>query len=486
VFAKVHFVLLKQCLIVPGVFRAIRQLSAILLRQRCDGLQIIGKNAVTSGSGRTSDSVSLTHRSIEALRPREAAYRVPDQRCVGLAVRVAPSGLKTWDLAYRIRGTGKMRRLSLGRVNDVNLDAARQRANDLTRAARAGRDLVAEEEQAADAAATRLSVQQLIDVYVRRRVHGRLRSAKAIESRLKRALQPILGRYVQDLARRDIRALLDAVVDQGFEREAEQRRTTVGAMFRWALSQDMTEIDVTAGLKGYGSGPLRDRVLSPPEIAGLWVWLESGALPPEAVDIFKLQLLTGARAGEISGLRAEEIDQDRWVWTLPAARSKNKLPRLTPLVGQARAILQEKLDLVSRGPLFLAETGTVLSSSHVGHFLLARRKRLPIAKFTSHDLRRTVATCLVEMGVGLDLVAAVIGHQAGGKQARTLVRHYVRTDLLQAKGRVLAAWDARLMRFVAGGASDLALRASGHPTPPSWPELPDSTVGAEPAAEVGS
>jgi integrase len=394
---------------------------------------------------------------------------VSDQRCTGLAVRVAPSGLKTWDLAYRIGGTGKVRRLSLGRVSDVSLEAARQRANDLTRAARAGRDLVAEEEQAAIAAAARLTVQQLIDVYVRRRVHGRLRSAKAIESRLKRALQPILSHYVQDLARRDIRALLDAVVDQGFEREAEQRRTTIGAMFRWALSQDITEVDVTAGLKGYGSGTPRDRVLAPLEIACLWAWLESGALPPEAVDILKLELLIGARAGEISGLRAEEIDQNRWIWTLPAARSKNKLPRLTPLVGQARAILQGRLELVSRGPLFLAETGTVLTSSHVGHFLLARRNRLPIAKFTSHDLRRTVATCLVEMGVGLDLVAAVIGHQAGGKEARTLVRHYVRTDLLPAKARVLAAWDARLTGLLTGAASDRALVAGCHPTPSSGP-----------------
>jgi hypothetical protein len=30
--------------------------------------------------------------------------------CIGLAVRVAPSGLRTWDLAYRIRGSGKVRR----------------------------------------------------------------------------------------------------------------------------------------------------------------------------------------------------------------------------------------------------------------------------------------------------------------------------------------------------------------------------------------
>ena len=99
------------------------------------------------GSGLTRGATSLTQRSIEALRPAETAYRVSDQRCIGLAVRVAPSGIKTWDLAYRIRSSGKTRRLSLGRVCDVSLEKARDRANKLTSAARTGRDLIAEEEE---------------------------------------------------------------------------------------------------------------------------------------------------------------------------------------------------------------------------------------------------------------------------------------------------------------------------------------------------
>ena len=58
---------------------------------------------MAGGSGLdTRPAVSLTHRSIEALRPSETPYRVPDQRCIGLAVRVASSGVKTWDLAFRI------------------------------------------------------------------------------------------------------------------------------------------------------------------------------------------------------------------------------------------------------------------------------------------------------------------------------------------------------------------------------------------------
>ena len=54
------------------------------------------------------------------------------------------------------------------------------------------------------------------------------------------------------------------------------------------------------------------------------------------------------------------------------------------------------------------------------------------------------------MGVALDLVAAVVGHEAGGKETRTLVRHYVRTDLIDRKAHVLRAWDERLQDIVTG------------------------------------
>jgi integrase len=385
---------------------------------------------MAGGSGLTRGATSLTHRSIEALRPAETPYRVSDQRCIGLAVRVAPSGIKTWDLAYRIRGSGRVRRISLGRATDVSLEKARERANELTSAARSGRDLIAEEKESRAAAAARLTIEQLIELYVRRRVAGRLRTAKEIESRLGRALAPILHRYAEDIRRRDIRELLDAVADQGLEREAEKRRQTVGAMFRWALSQDVVETDATAGLKAYDPGTPRDRVLTVEEIEALWKWLNSGALPPGRADIMKLELLTGARCGEISGMCGREVDRDGWTWTLPAARSKNRRPRVTPLVGLARQIIKARLSTAQAGPLFTAETGAVLTAAHVGHSLLRRRDKLPIDKFTTHDLRRTVATMLAEMGIALDLVAAVVGHEAGGKDTRTLVRHYVRTDLM--------------------------------------------------------
>ena len=402
------------------------------------------------GAGLTRGAQLLTHRTIETLRPAEAPYRVPDQRCKGLAVRVAPSGTKTWDLAYRIRGTGKMRRQSLGRTTDIGLEQARERANELTSAARSGRDLIGEEGEAKDEAASRIAVQKLIDLYLRRRVAGRLRTAKSIESRLRRTLAPILQRYAADICRRDMRALLDLIADQGQGREAEKRRQVCTAMFRWALSQDIVETDPTAGLTPYDRGAPRDRVLTLEEIELVWKWLDSDALSPEAADILKLELLTGARCGEISGLRAEEIDRQKWTWSLPAGRSKNGRQRVTPVVGAAREILEQRLSGVEKGPLFLLEKGVVVTSAHIGHYLLTRRTRLPIATFTSHDLRRSFATMMAEMGVALDLVAAIVGHELGGRDTRTLVRHYVHTDMFERKAHALRAWDERLKGIVMG------------------------------------
>ena len=402
------------------------------------------------GSGLTRGTVSLTHRAIEGLRPSERPYRVSDQRCTGLAVRVAPSGIKTWDLAYRIRGSGKVRRVSLGRVADVSLEKARVRANELTSGGRAGRDLIAEEADSQAAAALRITIEELIALYVRRRVTGRLRTAAEIERRLNRTLAPILTRHADDIRRRDIRELLDSAADQGIEREAEKRRQGVGAMFRWAMSQDIVEIDPTAGLKAYDPGTPRDRVLSPKEIEALWKWLDDSDLPPGPADVLKLELATGARCGEISGICAEEIDREQWTWTLPAARSKNKRARVTPLVGIARQIIERRISHIKFGPLFTSETGTAFTAAHIGHYLLARRGKLPVDKFTTHDLRRTVASLLTEMGVALDHVAAVLGHEAGGRQTRTLVRHYVRTDLLERKKSVLEAWDRRLREILEG------------------------------------
>ncbi len=409
------------------------------------------------GSGGTRKAMMLTARAIEALKAEAVPYRVPDQRCKGLAVRVAPNGLKTWDLAYRVKASGKVKRPSLGRVDDLSLEKARERAHQLTSAARQGRDLIAEEDQARAAEEKEITVQKLAEQYVAERVKGRLRTAREVENRLKRTLQPIMARKASDLHRRELRELFDTTAKQGFLREAGQRMGAVSRMYKWALSQDLVEIDPTAGLSGdaYSQGATRDRVLSDDEARAVWRWIEADSLAEAVGDCLKVQLCLGARCGEVGGMRVEEIDRnaDLWVWTLPASRSKNKKPRTTPLVGLAREIIGKRASGLDLGLIFTSEAGGPLYSGLVGQHLRQRWDRLPVEHFSTHDLRRTTATRMAEMGIALEVVAAVIGHEGGdSKNLRTLTRHYLRTDFIERKTAALMSWDARLRSIISGEA----------------------------------
>src|SRR5690349_8505689 len=69
---------------------------------------------------------NLTARRVTALKPRLTRYEIFDSRTPGLAIRVTPTGHKSWVLHYRHRG--RHRRLTLGRYPDRTLAAARAKA----------------------------------------------------------------------------------------------------------------------------------------------------------------------------------------------------------------------------------------------------------------------------------------------------------------------------------------------------------------------
>ncbi len=394
----------------------------------------------------------MTARAIDSLKTETLPYRVPDARAAGLALRVAASG-KTWDLAYRIKGAS-VRRLSLGRYDDVSLEAARARALTLTSAARQGVDLVAQERQARDDKAKAMTVGALVDLYLARRVTKRLRTAGEIKRTLERVLEPLAQTPAAEVRKRDLLPLFEKIAAAGHERAAGKARQLVAGMFKWAEGLDIVPADPTRGLPAYDQGSPRDRVLDEEEIRALWVWLETSTLSPAMADALRVQLLTGARIGEIAGMTAREIDRGGWLWTLPASRSKNKHARVTPLLGLARTIIAARIELsveaASGGPLFLSDLGRPLTSASIGTALLTRRAKIPIAAFGTHDLRRTVATMMEEIGIAENVIGAIVGH--GVEDDRASVAHaeaalsQVRSD--RAQGARAEAWDARLRAIV--------------------------------------
>jgi integrase len=126
--------------------------------------------------------------------------------------------------------------------------------------------------------------------------------------------------------------------------------------------------------------------------------------------------------------------------------------RVTPIIGMAREILAPRLagadDL-----LFRSSTGIEIGSNLLASHLYQRQNRFPVAHFTSHDLRRTVASQMALMGIPLETIALTVGHAAGEKATRTLVKHYVFDEMLDRKRHALEAWDQRL-RLILVGTSD--------------------------------
>lgn len=398
---------------------------------------------------------------LNALRPEAKPYYVSDDQQVGLRVRVAPSGVLTWNVAFRVKGAST-KSVSLGACDPngrqgLGLADARARAAEIVKAARQGRELISEEREAQAVKDSRLGVEGLIARYAKsisspNRKGGSLRTADDIERRLRRALKSKLTIPADNLKRGDISDLLDAVADN-WPREAEKRRQAIGAMYRWGVAKGYVSSDPTMGSESYGRGNPRDRVLTPDEIRAFWVWLDAGAgnMPPDCISALRLQLCTGARIGEAAGIEAAELQQedDRLVWILPAARSKNKNVRITPLVGMARTLVEQAIERRPRGPLFrTALSKRALTATDVGQAL--KNRALPCPHFGTHDLRRTAVSAMDELGIALDTIAAVIGHQRGSRDTRTLVRHYSRPRLDDRVAAALEAWDKRLKEIISG------------------------------------
>jgi len=152
----------------------------------------------------------------------------------------------------------------------------------------------------------------------------------------------------------------------------------------------------------------RERRLNHSEIIAMWQCCAQLGWPFE--PIFKLALLTGQRMGEIVTIEWAHLDDALWVQ--PPERNKSGRGHAVPLSAQARAIIEQlpKYDerlvftLNSRKPVgdWVAPQGRLaaLMTAAIG----------PRERWTSHDLRRTCATGMGELGVKPHVIEMILNH----------------------------------------------------------------------------
>jgi len=387
--------------------------------------------------------MKFTDRYIANLKPRASRYMVREENahgCGTLAVRISPNGRKAWQYIYRFEG--RVRRLTLGRYPAMSLGAARVACGEAMLQRELGVDPGQQTVDMRRAAREAPTVKELAAQYLELYARPNKRSADRDEELLERNVLPYWGAHkAGSIKRGDVARLLDAIVARGAPIPANRTRSVLSKMFRWALSRDLVEVNPVAGVPAPAQERRRHRVLSDAELAKVLGKLGSAAMADATRLALRLQLLTGARVGEVAGALWAEIDVEAALWTIPAERSKNKRTHRLPLSPQALAVLESARALDrGTGAVFPAiRTGNALQACSVASAVRANLTHFDVARFTPHDVRRTVATGISEAGASRVVVTKILNHTDASVTAI-----YDRYEYMKEMRAALDAWGRKV------------------------------------------
>lgn len=210
--------------------------------------------------------------------------------------------------------------------------------------------------------------------------------------------------------------------------QALRLRQRIGAVLRWSCAAGYRTDDPSAAVVEAlpkQRATQHHRALHHSEVAGaLRKVNESGAQPVTTLALTFLTL-TAARSAEALGARWGEIDREAGVWTIPAARTKQRRAHRVPLSRQALDVLAEARKL-SRGRAEAFKVGPTTLRQ-----LLAR---LDIAG-TPHGMRTAFRSWCADSGVSREVAEACLAHIAGGVESV-----YQRSDLFEQRRAVMQDW----------------------------------------------
>jgi integrase len=364
-----------------------------------------------------------------------------DDDITGLGIRLRAGGTRNW--IYRYRVGSKQRSLILGSAKSVPLSVVRKNASTLEARVRLGEDPALDRQNARLEADNTFGVlaAQYLEIGKSKWRPG---TYKEIERHLNKYASSLHRVPITAVSLRSVANLLNTVAKESGDVTANRVRASLSALFGWTIKEGirLPEGNV-ASYTNKREEKSRERVLSNAELKAIWI-----ACPnDEFGTVVKLLALTGQRRTEIGALRCDEVHDDQIV--LPANRTKNKRAHVVPLSDAARATLTR----------FRGEHGEFVFGPF-GFQAWDKGKRdldariaagKPLNHWTLHDLRRTVATRMAEVGVQPHIIEAVLNHVSGHKGGVAGI--YNRATYDKEKREALNLWAEHVMATVEGRAA---------------------------------
>jgi integrase len=396
-----------------------------------------------------------------SLPPRKAELIVFDDALPGFGLRIRAGGKRVWIAQYRIGA--KQRRVTLGPVQAIDPEDARRRAKEVLAHAHLGKDPQAEKAEARARAA--LTLASLIERYLSRHAATRLKPKTIAETKryLTHHWRPLHPLPIHKVERQHVAMYLDGIATKNGMIAANRARAALSGLFTWAMREGLVETNPVLGTNHVVPERSRERVLLDEELAAVW----RACGESDYGRIVRLLILTGQRREEVGGMAWDELDLDTGLWRIPAERTKNHRPHEIVLPSPALAVLRVIQRGTTRALVFGEGQGPFQGWSKaraaLDRRLASSGHHLPTWRL--HDVRRTVATRMAELGIQPHVIEAVLnhvsGHRAGvagvynralyateKRQALHLWAEHV-TSLLQSAGKSVdqRSWDGEKAEF---------------------------------------
>jgi integrase len=397
----------------------------------------------------------LTARAVDAAKPKRNAAgeavrtEIPDAGCPGLYLVIQPTGARSWALRYRHDGVS--RKLTLGN-GSTTLSAARHAATTARLRLEQGSDPSRSRPQPATTTTTHsiavvgdrieAAVASFLELHARRK--NRPSTAWAAERIFNRLVLPAWrGRSIHDIKRRDVIDLVERVAT---DRPYLANRTlgVLSKFFNWLMGRDVLAVSPVAGVEPPHKEEVRQRTLSDDELKALWLACEGDGPFGQAL---RLLLLTGARRNEVSHMKWSEIDEERRVWVLPAARSKNAREHVISFSPQAWAII-EAMPRFACGYVFSADGRGPIIGWAKAKTRISAKAEIAEESWRLHDLRRSVASGMARLGVSVPVIEKALNHRSG--VFRGIVSTYQTHDYADETRIALQKWGNHVGQLVGG------------------------------------
>lgn len=361
----------------------------------------------------------LTDQTIRRLRPRGSDYWRADSNSDGttnnLYLRVRKSGSKVWHV--RRLKDGVLLNVRLGKWPELGLKAARTRAEDVINGV-------------VDGDATLKSV---CDEWFAQRIERRYKRPKQISQYIDRIPAGLLTRPIHEIERIDVARALQHYAKTRGPVGANRLLAIMKQIFLYAHKVGYVPDNVLAPLSRDevgGDETPRDRVLTDDEIRLLW--RDDSRHAP----LLRFLLLTAQRIGEAQLAERSHIQGDRW--NIPAENTKNARAHWVALARQTLALIEGQ----PKDQLFGTVTNTGVQS-----WLRRWCERQKIENaFTPHDLRRTAATRMNELGVAPHVVEKILNHSMQGVMAV-----YNQAEYADERTAAMQKWADEIERIIAEG-----------------------------------